>query len=186
MNGIQLIKSDVKDFIDNRLRREEEFERAVCDIRRSRKRKHYGKQTAETLVKQNARVFNFIDHYDYENFKNNMKNDFQRVYDRIYTETEEVDAYIYGKLGIRMYNGVCHGIIEKLWTELWGIKDTILMKVSHRRFRYYKTWNERNDGFIKEPYKDILKEDEILQSIYDGTIFSHVEEVLHDDLSIEV
>ena len=60
------------------------------------------------------------------------------------------------------------------------------MKVSHRRFRYYKTWNERNDGFIKEPYKDILKEDEILQSIYDGTIFSHVEEVLHDDLSIEV
>ncbi len=185
MNSIRLIKSDVKDFIDNRLRREEDFERAVCDIRRSKEKRHYSKQTAETLVKKNACVFNFIDHYDYENFKNNMKNDFQRVYDRIYTETVDVDSYLYGKLGVSMYAGGCHEIIENLWKELWEIKETILTKVSHRRFKYYKTWYERRNKFVKEPYKDILKEDEILQSIYDGTIFSHVEDVLYD-LNIEV
>ena len=185
MNGIQLIKSDVKDFIDNRLRREEEFERSERDIRKMKEERLFDAYTAEMEIMYNADMFNTMDNLDHVLFKDNMKTDFQRVFDRIYMEAVDIDNWWDIRTGLRMYHEESHDILNKLQRELWEIKETILKKVSHRRFRYYKNSYYRREGFIKKPYKDILKEDEILQSIYDGTIFSHVEEVLFD-LGIEV
>lgn len=180
MNEIQLIKSDVKDFIDNRLRREDEYHSAVCDIHKSKNKRLYNTHDAETQIMHNANMCNTIDSLDYVIFKDIIGDDFKRVFSKLYMIIVDVPSWFKIRLGFDMYFNKDYETFNKLWTELGEIQDTILTKTEHHRFKYSEGWQYQGYGRILKPFKNTLKEDKILQSVYDGTIFEHVEKVLRE------